>query len=76
MPPAWVLYLANITRATKWSREYILWELPLAAGLQIEHAEAVYQGEEMSWAGDGGPVQTMRAQFEAMRSSFDNGRTK
>ncbi len=76
-PAFWVTYLVNITRATGWARDYILWELPLAHGLQIQHAEAIFQGETMDWAdGRGGkdmddPAQSMLAQFRALRSRGD-----
>lgn len=66
-------YLATISRATGWGREYILWELPLAHGLQIEHVEAVFNGETLDWAngraGDTGVsgLDAMRMQFAAMK---------
>lgn len=64
----------NITRATGWPRDYILWELPLAHGLQIQHAEAIFQGEIMDWAdgsADGAQISAqdaMRAQFRAAKA--------
>jgi len=39
--------LATIARATGWSRRYILWELPYAAGLGMVHAEAMHHGNVM-----------------------------
>lgn len=66
-------YLVNITRATGWGRDYILWELPLAHGLQIEHSEAIFHGETLDWAdgrAGGSEVSAqdvMRSQFKAFR---------
>lgn len=68
----------NVTRATGWDREFILWELPLAHGLQIQHAEGLFQGETLDWAdGTAGndalnAADAMRAQFRAVRDRAED----
>ena len=59
----------NITRATGWSRDYILWDLPLAHGLQIQHCEGMFQGEILDWADGSQSGEQMSAQ-DAMRMQF------
>lgn len=68
-------YLVNITRATGWPRDYILWELPLAHGLQIQHAEAIFQGEIMDWA-DGSADGAQISAQDAMRMQFNSFRKR
>jgi hypothetical protein len=39
--------VAGLARLTGWSLDYLLWELPYAAGLELMHAEMVYHGQEV-----------------------------
>jgi len=55
-----VSYLATVARETGWSAQYILWELPYALGLGIEHAAAIYNGEKMELCEGGGGGESNR----------------
>ena len=43
------MYITSVARISGWALDFILWELPYAAGLQMMHAEARYQGEEVEF---------------------------
>jgi len=38
-----------MARATGWSMDYILWQLPYVAGLQIMHSEAIYNDNTVQY---------------------------
>jgi len=43
--PAWpASYLVTIAAQTGWSRDFILWELPLSQGWQLQHAILIANG--------------------------------
>tara|TARA_R110001599_G_scaffold322729_1_gene533915 strand:+ start:243 stop:467 length:225 start_codon:yes stop_codon:yes gene_type:complete len=74
--------VATIARLTSWSLDFILWELPYAAGLQLYHAEYQHNGqavrlvnapaEHETRRGDGASV-GMREQFSMMKSLKEKG---
>ena len=41
--------MTNMARATGWSMDYIMWQLPYVTGLQIMHAEAVYNDNAVQY---------------------------
>jgi len=43
--PVWpATYIAMLASQTGWTRDFILWELPLSQGFQLQHAILVQQG--------------------------------
>ena len=43
--PSWAAsYLITLASHTGWSRDFILWELPLAQGFQLQHAVLIQSG--------------------------------
>jgi len=44
MPARLASYVGAIAGLTGWTLEFILWELPLAAGLQFQHCALVQKG--------------------------------
>jgi len=43
--PAWIAsYLITIASQTGWQRDFILWELPLSQGWQLQHAILISNG--------------------------------
>ena len=67
------VYVTAVARVSSWPLEYILWGLPYAAGLQMMHAEARYQGEEVEFVvgrkaeADGG----MLTAFKSLRDKAE-----
>ncbi len=64
------MYVSGIARVSGWPLEYILWRLPYAAGLQMMHAEARYQGQEVEFvhARTTAPDDGMKRAFTQLRA--------
>lgn len=62
--------MTSITRISGWSLEYILWELPYAAGLGMLHAEARYNDQDVVFVNGSEiqpPARGLRDDFHAMK---------
>jgi len=45
-------YVATVAEKTGWDRDYILWRLPITAGLQLCDAWASRDGVKLAWISD------------------------
>jgi hypothetical protein len=66
MPPAWVAsYVIGLAMNTGWDEQYILWELPLARGLQYQHAALYANGAKTVPSGE-----AMEDQLRSLEASL------
>lgn len=71
--------MTTLARITGWSRDYILWRLPYAAGLGMIHAELIHQGEVVRYvAPRAGRAPTgrhkMLEDYRAAREAWEAGK--
>lgn len=61
--------MTTISRISGWGYDFILWELPYAAGLGMLHADAVFNGQEVQFVlkQDIHKPTGMRATFRKMK---------
>jgi hypothetical protein len=62
--------VASLVRLSGWSCDYILWMLPYSTGLQLLHAESIYNNNAVEYviARTANPDTGLAAQFDKMRS--------
>lgn len=60
--------MIGIAHHTGWSEHFILWELPLARGMQYQHAIAYANGAKVMQSEEGA-----EDEMEAIRRTLTNG---